>query len=141
MGTNEYFILKLYIFKNEKKMLAAMSSSNEHRPIPVRRSVSSNPFPSLPAFSFNEVVIFAQLVQDSLNHALEPPIVSVTGTKAPTPLRSSLYLPLVTPNQPNYRLSVADDNSVFVVCRKSYLVLKDALLRLNIRKYSGMYLR
>ncbi|KAJ3079147.1 hypothetical protein HK100_010497, partial [Physocladia obscura] len=138
-----------------------MSSSNQHRPSPKKSSASSPsdilvaPFPALPGLSFEQVVDFAHQVQEALSQTLLPPADSAKQSKLDPqfnmggdtalsvlddPSVSSLSLLLVSPHQLNYRFSVALDNSVFVIFRKPYLAMKMAFVKLDIKKYSGIYL-
>ena len=143
-------------------MLAAMSSSNQHIPPAVKRSASSISnsaealFPKLPDLSYEDVADFAHQVQEALNQTLlatpgskkQPTVVRTqviigqeTMTLLDDPDVSFVYLPLISPHRLSYRFSIADGNSVFVVSRKPYRVLKEALLGLNTEVYSGIYLR
>ncbi|KAJ3336361.1 hypothetical protein HDU83_009476, partial [Entophlyctis luteolus] len=137
-----------------------MSSSNQHRPPAVKRSASSIStssavFPALPGLSFDDVAVFAHQVQEALNQTLSSTPVSAKRPKVETQLDdgdenvtllddpdiSFVSLPLVSPHQLNYRFKVASDESVFIVTRSPYLVLKKALIDLDLKVYSGMYLR
>ncbi|KAJ3192119.1 hypothetical protein HDU82_003313, partial [Entophlyctis luteolus] len=141
-------------------MLAAMSSRNQHRPPAVKRSASSIStssavFPALPGLSFDDVAVFAHQVQEALNQTLSSPPVSAKRPKVETQLDdgdenvtllddpdiSFVSLPLVSPHRLSYRFKVASDESVFIVTRNPYLVLKKALIDLDLKAYSGMYLR
>ncbi|KAJ3378967.1 hypothetical protein HDU84_007151 [Entophlyctis sp. JEL0112] len=137
-----------------------MSGSNQHLPPSVKRSASSISnsadavFPAQPGLSYEDVAVFAQQVQQALNQTLLPASVSAKRPKVETldadgeiatlldnPDLSFVSLPLVSPHKLNYRFKVAPDNSVFVIARKSYLLLKKALLDLNTDDYAGIYLR
>ncbi|KAJ3340403.1 hypothetical protein HDU83_007091 [Entophlyctis luteolus] len=137
-----------------------MSGSNQHLPPPVKRSASSISnsadavFPAPPGLSYKNVAVFAQQVQQALDQTLLPASVSAKRAKVETldadgeiatlldnPDLSFVSLPLVSPHKLNYPLEVAPDNSVFVIVRKSYLLLKEALLELNTDDYAGLYLR
>ena len=52
-----------------------------------------------------------------------------------------LFLPLISPNQLQQRFNVGEDDSVLVVARKSYPILKKQVDSLNHKKFSGIYIR
>ncbi|KAJ3335751.1 hypothetical protein HDU83_009912, partial [Entophlyctis luteolus] len=136
-----------------------MSGSNQHLPPSVKRSASSISnsadavFPAEPGLFYEDVAVFAEQVQQALNQTLLPAPVSAkrpkvetldadgeTATLLDNPDLSFVSLPLVSPHRLNYRFTIEPDNSVFIIARKSYLLLKKTLLDLNTDKYSGMYL-
>ncbi|KAK5667570.1 hypothetical protein QVD99_005688 [Batrachochytrium dendrobatidis] len=112
-------------------------SSNKHQPNLGKRPHSevTPEFPSLPSLSFAAVQEFAGKSQEALVSVQE----SLVG--ATFPGSSSLFLPLISPHQLQQRFNVADDDSVLVVIRKSYPLLKSEIISLNNKKYSGIYVR
>ena len=117
-------------------MLSAMSSS-KHLPNPRKRPISEvdAEFPSLPMKSFEATIEFAKKSQEALQSVGKG--LSSAGFSG----TSSLFLPLISPNQLQHRFDVGEDDSVFVMVRKSYPLLKQEVDSLNVRKYSGMYVR
>ncbi|EGF78147.1 hypothetical protein BATDEDRAFT_26889 [Batrachochytrium dendrobatidis JAM81] len=111
-------------------------SSNKHQPNLGKRPHSevTPEFPSLPSLSFAAVQEFAGKSQEALVSVQE----SLVGATFPG---SSLFLPLISPHQLQQRFNVADDDSVLVVIRKSYPLLKSEIISLNNKKYSGIYVR
>ena len=105
--------------------------SSKHQPNPRKRPIDqvTPEFPSLPIISLPATVEFA----DKSQKALESVDFFANAT--------SLFLPLISPHQLQQRFSVGDDDSVFVVMRNAYSMLKDEVDNLNNRKYSGIYVR
>ncbi|KAI3659379.1 hypothetical protein MP638_001301 [Amoeboaphelidium occidentale] len=54
--------------------------------------------------------------------------------------QQSLFLPLITPHELQYRFYV-EQSSVYVVMRKPYPVLKNEVDRLDMRRFRGIYVR
>ena len=103
-----------------------------HQPISKkkRRLTHEAPeFPSLPVFSLIDVVEFAKKSQ----RALESVDFSANST--------TLFLPLITPHQPDNRFTVDTDHSVFVIMRNEYTKLKQVAHKVHNNHYSGIYIR
>ncbi|KAI8895287.1 hypothetical protein BC833DRAFT_529645, partial [Globomyces pollinis-pini] len=113
-------------------MLSAMSS--KHQPNPRKRPYSEvdPPFPSLPRPYFKNVQEFAKESQKAL--------VSVQQGHSAFPGNTSIFLPLISPHQLPYKFKVKE-SSVFVMVRKSYVVLKDDINSLNLEENCGLYVR
>jgi hypothetical protein len=111
-------------------MLSAMSSTI-YQPNPRKRPIdlASPEFPHLPYISLEATVAFAVKSQEALSSV---PTISTN--------LASLFLPLISPHQLQQRFNIGDDNSVHVVMRKSYPLLKHEVDTLN-RKYPGIYVR
>ena len=103
-------------------------SSTKHQPNSRKRPISlvQPEFPSLPN---NESLVAARAFAENSQKAL----LSIELNE------SFMFLPLISPHQLQQRFNVDDDNSVLVVARKSYLVLKEELENLKKRDYSGIY--
>ena len=91
-------------------------------------------FPSLPVSSFKETVGFARKSQEALL-SVRKGLSSADFSKT-----SSLFLPLISPNQLQHGIKVKE-SSVFVIVRKSYPLLKQEVDVLNFLKFTGIYVR
>lgn len=111
-------------------MLSAMSST-ENQPIPQKRPIDqvTPEFPGLPMTSLEATKEFAAKSQAALSSV---PTISTS--------LASIFLPLISPHKLQQRFNVKE-KSVFVVCRKSYFVLKGLVETFNIEDYSGIYVR
>ncbi|KAJ2995810.1 hypothetical protein HDV02_000387 [Globomyces sp. JEL0801] len=113
-------------------------SSTKHQPNLRKRPHSEvePEFPSLPILSFSAAQKFARKSQKALVSIQQG--LSLVG--ATFPGSSSIFLPLISPHQLQERFKVKE-NSVFVVIRKSYTLLKDDVFSLNPEEYCGIYVR
>ena len=103
-----------------------------HQPISKkkRRLTHEAPeFPSLPVFSLIDVVEFAKKSQ----RALESVDFSANST--------TLFLPLITPHQPDNRFTVDTDHSVFVIMRNEYSILKEVVENMDNNSDGGICVR
>lgn len=110
-------------------------SSTKHQPNLRKRPHSEvePEFPSIPILSFVAAQEFAGKSQEALLSVQQ-------GLSATFPGSSSIFLPLISPHQLQQRFKVKE-NSVFVVVRKSYTLLKDDVLSLNLEDCCGLYVR
>ena len=119
-------------------MLSAMSSA-KHQPKSVKRLISDvePEFPSLPtSLNFPAVQEFARKSQEALVSVKKSLQIDVLFPGHP-----SIFLPLLSPHRLQQRFNVADDDSVLVVIRKSYPLLKSEIISLNNKNSSGIYVR
>ena len=100
-----------------------------------KRSESDPEFPCLPQRSFADVKEFADKSQKALLSVQK----GLAGVEFPG--ETSIFLPLISSNQLQERFIVDEDDSVFVLVRKSYSLLKDEINSLNLRKCCGLYLK
>ncbi|KAJ3308246.1 hypothetical protein HDV04_001515, partial [Boothiomyces sp. JEL0838] len=110
-------------------MLSAMSSFN-HRPVPAKRKFSklTPEFPSHDTQSLGETKEFAEKSQNILNS-----LGNFTTANC-------VFLPFISPNGLQYRFS-SQQNSIFVIIRKSYNLLKEEVQNTSSENHLGIYLR
>ena len=103
----------------------------KHLPNPRKRPIKrvTPEFPPLPAMLSEATVDFAGKSQEALRSV---PTISTNLT--------SVFLPLISPNRLHFQLWV-EENSVFVVLRKSYFDLKLKIDSFRPEDYCGVYLR
>ena len=119
-------------------MLSAMSSTS-YQPNPGKRPISevSPEFPSLPnSLSFSAAQKFAIKSQEALISVQQD-----ISDDAIFPGKSFVFLPFISPHQLQSRFNVSEDNSVLVLARKSYPVLKLQVDSLNNKRFCGIYVR
>ena len=114
-------------------------SSSKHYPLPRKRRISEvePDFPSLPKSpSFAASSEFAVKSQQALVSVWQQ---LPAGTSFPG--KSSIFLPLISPHKLQQRFNVGDDDSVLVLVRKSYPLLKSDVDSLNLEEHCGLYVR
>ncbi|KAJ3251205.1 hypothetical protein HK103_002580 [Boothiomyces macroporosus] len=106
-----------------------MSSFN-HNPVSAKRKFSklTPEFPSLPTPNFEAIQEFAERSQGVLNS-----LGNFTTANC-------VFLPFISPNGLQYRFS-SQQNSIFVIIRKSYNILKEEVQNTSSENHLGIYLR
>ena len=118
-----------------KLMLSAMSSRNHQPNLKKRQYSEVDPeFTSLPGLPLNDAKVFAQKSQEALL-SVQKALPANTF-----PGNSFVFLPLISPHRLQQRFKVKE-NSVFIVARKAYTLLKDDVFSLNLEDYCGLYVR
>ena len=111
-------------------MISAMST--KHQPNPRKRPLEEGTpeFPPTSSLTLEEIESCLEFAKKS---QLAIPPISIT--------LKSVFLPLISPHSLQNRFNVDDDDSVFVIIRKSYFSLKNQVESLDLEEFSGIYIR